>query len=80
MDAWELLTAGSTIEDSDAWAHLNAQAGGGSGTYLILADGLEVELMSGEIEIDVEQSAVEVTVDVAGVEVEVNQGSVEVEL
>ena len=46
MDAWELLVAGSNLVSGDAWEHLLAQGGGGStGTYIILADGLEVEIL-----------------------------------
>lgn len=28
MDAWETLISNSTIDDGDAWEHLNAQGGG----------------------------------------------------
>ncbi len=42
MNAWERLVLGSTIPAGTAWEHLNAQGEGG-GTYVILADGLEVD-------------------------------------
>lgn len=46
MDAWETLTAGSTIDTGDAWEHLSNQGGTGTGTvdYIVLADGLQVEV------------------------------------
>ena len=54
MDAWETLTAGSTITSGDAWEHLQAQGGGGSGTYVILADGLEVDIDMEDVVVFVE--------------------------
>ena len=53
MDAWETLTAGSTITSGDAWEHLQAQGGGG-GTYVILADGLEVDIDMEDVVVFVE--------------------------
>ena len=53
MDAWETLTAGSTITSGDAWEHLQAQEGGG-GTYVILADGLEVDIDMEDVVVFVE--------------------------
>ena len=53
MDAWEILTAGSTVTSGDAWEHLQAQGGGG-GTYVILADGLEVDIDMEDVVVFVE--------------------------
>ena len=53
MDAWETLTADSTITSGDAWEHLQAQGGGG-GTYVILADGLEVDIDMEDVVVFVE--------------------------
>ena len=54
MDAWETLTAGSTITSGDAGEHLQAQGGGGIGTYVILADGLEVDIDMEDVVVFVE--------------------------
>ena len=78
MDAWETLTAGSTITSGDAWEHLQAQGGGG--TYVILADGLEVEMATNEVEITVDQQPVEVAIDAAEILVEIDQSPMEVDI
>jgi len=80
MDAWELLTSGSTITEGDAWEHLQAQGGGGSGTYLILADGLEVEMVQHEVEVAVDLSCIDVAVEAVELDVEIDQSPLEVEL
>jgi hypothetical protein len=68
MTAWTDLIAGSTIEGGTAWEHLQAQ-GGGTGTYIILANGLEAEMAG--IEIEAELTAdIEADIDQAGVAAE----------
>lgn len=80
MDAWETLTAGSTITEGDAWGHLQAQGGGGNGTYIILADGMDIEIEDDQltvmvpddgmdVEIEDEQLTVTVSEDVMVVEI-----------
>jgi hypothetical protein len=45
MDAWEILAGNSTIEEGDAWEHLNAQGGGGgSGPTIIIGGDLTADL------------------------------------
>jgi hypothetical protein len=62
MDAWEILTAGSTLTTGDAWEHLQAQGGGGTGTYLILADGLVVNITAGSYEVNMQEIELEASV------------------
>ena len=80
MDAWGILTSGSTIASGDAWEHLLAQGGGGTGTYIILADGLEVEMTTNDVEVVVDQVAIEVAIDQAEITVEIDQSPLEVEI
>ena len=80
MDAWGILIAGSTIPTGDAWEHLQAQGGGGGiRTYVILADGLEVEMATNEMEIIVDQQPVEMVIDTVEILVEIDQSLIEVE-
>ena len=79
MDAWSTLVAGSTIPSGDAWEHLQAQGGSGTGTYIILADGLEVEMATNEMDIIVDQQPVEMVIDTAEILVEIDQSLIEVE-
>ena len=44
MDAWETLTANSTIDTGDAWEHLLAQGGEGNADVVVLADGLGINI------------------------------------
>lgn len=69
-DAWETLLAGSTIDDGDAWDHIQAQ-GGGVGDYHILIDGLEVTVEGMEIEIEIEQVEINSAVESAEVSAEI---------
>ena len=80
MDAWETLISNSTITSGDAWDHLLAQGGGGTGTYIILADGLEVEMATNDVEVIVDQSAIDVAIDQAEITVEIDQAPLEVEI
>lgn len=80
MDAWEQLISGSTIATGDAWEHLQAQGGGGSANYVILTDGLIVEMRANDIEVTVDQDTIEVAVDQAEIEVTVDQSPLEVEI
>ena len=80
MDAWGILTSGSTIANGDAWEHLQAQCGGGTGTYFILADGLEVEMFENSVEVVVDQSSVDVVIDQIEILVEIDQAPLEVEI
>lgn len=52
MDAWETLVAGSTIPSGDAWEHLLAQ--GGSGTGIIYGDGVTIEMDELALSVSVE--------------------------
>lgn len=80
MDAWDKLVAGSTIASGDAWEHLMAQGGGGSASYVVLTDGVEVEMGANEIVVEIEQADVEVVVDLQDIEVAVDQSPLEVEI
>ena len=80
MDAWEQLISGSTIASGDAWEHLLAQGGGGTGTYIILADGLEVEMSENDVEVVVDHSSVDVVIDQIEILVEIDQAPLEVEI
>lgn len=53
MDAWEQLVSGSTQESGSAWDLLLAQ-GGGDLTYIVLADGLEVDIDMEDVVVFVE--------------------------
>lgn len=79
MDAWETLINGSTIASGDAWEHLYAQGGSGTGTYTILADGLGVEMGANDIDIEI-TADVEAAVDPAEIAVTIDQSPREVEL
>jgi len=80
MDAWETLIAGSTIASGDAWEHLQAQGGGGDISYLILADGLEVEMAGPEIDVDIQALVLETEIQAAEIAVEIDQAPLEVEI
>lgn len=56
MDAWETLLVNSTLSDGDAWEHLNAQEGGGTGT-VILAAGLDGAFTAAELSASVVDQA-----------------------
>lgn len=79
MDAWETLIAGSTLASGDAWEHLNAQQGGGTATYLVLADGLGTDMSANDLDIEVsadidatlEQTEITATIDQSQREVEI---------
>lgn len=53
MDAWEQLVSGSTLELGNAWDLLLSQ-GGGDLTYIVLADGLEVDIDMEDVVVFVE--------------------------
>jgi len=79
MDAWETLIAGSTIADGDAWEHLQAQGGGGTESYLILADGLEVSMTTTEIEAEIDDG-IEADIDQDDIIAQIDQSTMEVEI
>ena len=79
MDAWGSLISGSTIASGDAWEHLLAQ-GSGTASYMVLTDGVQIEMSMGDIEITVDQDAVEITVEQQDIEVTVDQSPMEVEI
>lgn len=79
MDAWGSLISGSTIASGDAWEHLLAQ-GSGTASYVVLTDGVQIEMSMGDIEITVDQDAVEITVEQQDIEVTVDQSPMEVEI
>ena len=79
MDAWGSLISGSTIASGDAWEHLLAQ-GSGTASYVVLTDGVQIEMGMGDIEITVDQDAVEITVEQQDIEVTVDQSPMEVEI
>ncbi len=80
MDAWEAIVSGSTISVGNAWDHLQAQGGGETGTYIILADGLDVEMSANDVEAIVDQTAIDVAIDHAEITVEIDQSPMEVEI
>ena len=64
MDAWETLIAGSTIDTGDAWEHLINQGGGtGSVDYIILADGMTVEIANETVMAEIDQQSIAADVD-----------------
>jgi hypothetical protein len=65
MDAWETLIAGSTIDTGDAWDHLINQGGTGTGTidYIILADGMSVEMANETVAVELDQQNITADVD-----------------
>lgn len=79
MDAWETLIAGSTIASGDAWEHLQAQGGGGIGSYLILTDGLEASMATTEIEAEID-AGIEADVDHDGIAAQIDQSPKEAEI
>ena len=79
MDAWGSLISGSTIASGDAWEHLLAQ-GSGTASYVVLTDGVQIEMSMRDIEITVDQDAVEITVEQQDIEVTVDQSPMEVEI
>lgn len=79
MDAWGSLISGSTIASGDAWEHLLAQ-GSGTASYVVLTDGVQIEMSTNEIEVTVDQRPVEVTVDQQEITVTVDQSPLEVEI
>ena len=84
--AWELLIENSSLPEigNDAWEHLNAQQGGGSGGYLVLWDGLgltidatalELSLLADELALNVDQGTViNVTTVDDGMDLQVDGG------
>jgi len=80
MDAWETLVEGSTIATGDAWEHLQAQGGGGTASYVVLTDGVQIEMSANDVEITVDQQPVEVTIDPQEITVTVDQSPMEVEI
>ena len=80
MDAWGSLISGSTIASGDAWEHLLAAQGSGTASYVVLTDGVQIEMSMGDIEITVDQDAVEITVEQQDIEVTVDQSPMEVEI
>ena len=80
MDTWEQLIDGSTIASGDAWEHLMAQGGGGVASYMVLSDGLEIEMGANEIVVEIEQADVEVIVDPQDIEVAIDQSPMEVQI
>lgn len=80
MDAWETIISGSTITSGDAWEHLQAQGGGGTGTYIILADGLEIEMSTNDVEVIIDQTDVEVAIEQEEITVEIDYTPLEVQI
>lgn len=79
MDAYETLIANSNLIDGDAWEHLQAQGGGSIGTYLILADGLEVSMVTTEIEVGIDDG-IEADIDQDDIIAQIDQSTMEVEI
>ncbi len=60
MIAWDVLIAGSSLQEGTAWEHLNSQVSSES-SYIVLTDGLEVSMIEhdfvlytdSELEVDV---------------------------
>jgi hypothetical protein len=72
--AWELLIENSSAPDgSTAWEHLNAQEGGGSGSFVLSS----VEIVSTEIKTSVMDSSIDVVdvssdIEIASIDVDYN--------
>ena len=67
-DLWETILANSTLPDApanDLWIHLN-NSGGGTGTGIVLFDGLEIEMDCPiyDVELDLEPLVAEVEFEV----------------
>jgi hypothetical protein len=74
MDAWETLISTSSLTPAgsyDAWEHLNAQAGGGSCTTILVDeylltmedDMLDLVIEDGEFELELDDTGFEMSVD-----------------
>lgn len=79
MDAWETLLVNSTLSSGDAWEHLNAQEGGGTSTYTILSDGLDVNMATNDSTVELDSTSFNVDVDVSDIIIDVDQSPIEVE-
>ncbi len=81
MDAWETLIDNSSLTPPgfDAWEHLNAQEGGGTGGTLVLADGLDLEVDTMEYELSLETTEYEVEVE-SEYEVEIEETEMVIEV
>jgi hypothetical protein len=77
MGAWEILTAGSTIPDGDAWEHLGSQ-GSGTSSILVLADGLGVSMETVIIEVAVDPAEIVIAIEAAEVAAEIDTSPIEV--
>lgn len=82
MDAWEQLISGSTIQNGDAWEHLLAQGGTGTGTidYVVLADGMEVSMSDQCLEVSIDNQVMEVSIDQGTIEIEIEDKEMTVEI
>ncbi len=80
-DTWTILKANSSLGSGDAWEHLENQEGGGSGTNLVLLDGLEIEMTGSSYDVEIDNSEIEVHVsdDAVGIEIDSNEYDIEVE-
>ena len=79
MDAWETLLVNSTLSSGDAWEQLNAQEGGGTSTYTILSDGLDVNMATNDSTVELDSTSFNVDVDVSDIIIDVDQSPIEVE-
>lgn len=79
MDAWESLIDNSTIASGDAWEHLLTQGGGGTGTYVVLVDGLEVA-MDTDMDIEIEDTGADIEVVDTSLDIMIEVQSVDLEI
>ena len=81
-DTWTILKANSSLGSGDAWEHLENQEGGsGSGTNLILIDGLKIEMTGNSYGVEIENPKIEAYVsdNAVGIEIDSNKYDIEVE-
>lgn len=79
MTAWEVLTANSSLPSGTAWAHLNAQQGGGPITVQYFGE-LEAELLMADLDADIDQGDIEAELESAELEAELDNNTIEADI
>lgn len=78
-DAWTILKENSSLDSGDAWEHLNAQEGG-SGSGVVLIDGLEIFMDNNTYDTEINEDTFEIEVDCDTIEIEIDTYEYEVEV
>ena len=73
MIAWDVLIAGSSLQEGTAWEHLNSQVSSET-SYIVLTDGLEVSMIEQDFVLYIDS---ELEVDVA---LEIQEFDVELDI